>query len=208
MDDRNKNHWYDGLFYDKIIAPNQDKAFDIIKSIIENNTTVLDAGCGTGRLVFQLSDKCKQVIGIDLSRRNIKLAKELLTKDHSSNIFFHHTDVQSYLAADRIHFDYSIVSYVIHEIDEDRREKFLKALAGSSERIIIADYLFPRPKCFTSFLNEAIEFAAGSGHYKNFKSFIAGAGILGLAERTDLLVEREIKNSPMANHIVILKNKC
>jgi len=24
--DENKNHWYDGLFYDKFIAPNQDKA--------------------------------------------------------------------------------------------------------------------------------------------------------------------------------------
>lgn len=30
----NKNHWYDGLFYDKFIAPNQDKSYRIIKKII------------------------------------------------------------------------------------------------------------------------------------------------------------------------------
>ena len=50
----NKNHWYDGLFYDKIIAPNQDRAFQIVKSLINKNSSVLDVGCGTGRLAFQL----------------------------------------------------------------------------------------------------------------------------------------------------------
>ncbi len=206
MNNENKNHWYDGLFYDKLIAPNQDEAFNVIRSLIENNSKVLDAGCGTGRLVFQLSDKCEEIVGIDLSKRNIKLAKKLLSRRNSHKIYFHHADVQSYLTANKTHFDYSIVSYVIHEVNENLRVKFLKTLAESSDRIIIVDYLFPQPKSFTSILNEAVEFVAGKDHYKNFKSYLEEEGILGLANKAGLKVESEIKNSPLTSHIVVLKN--
>ncbi|MBK7710882.1 MAG: hypothetical protein IPJ37_07995 [Bacteroidales bacterium] len=51
----NKNHWYDGWFYDKIIAPNQDKLFGQIKNIIEQGSDIIDVGCGTGRPEFSLA---------------------------------------------------------------------------------------------------------------------------------------------------------
>jgi len=68
----NKNHWYDGWFYDKFIAPHQDILFGQIKNLIEPGSTVIDIGCGTGRLAFAISDKSKSVLGIDLSERNIE----------------------------------------------------------------------------------------------------------------------------------------
>lgn len=49
-----KYHWYDGLFYDKLIAPNQDKMIGKIKKLIEQDSEILDAGCVTGRLEFIL----------------------------------------------------------------------------------------------------------------------------------------------------------
>lgn len=53
----NKNHWYDGLFYDKLIAPNQDRLFIQIKNLIEPGSKVIDVGCGTGsfHLLFQIN---------------------------------------------------------------------------------------------------------------------------------------------------------
>ena len=48
--EENKNHWYDGIFYEKFIAPNQDKLFAQIKNIIEPDSKVIDVGCGTGNL--------------------------------------------------------------------------------------------------------------------------------------------------------------
>ena len=48
-----KKHWYDGWFYDKLIAPNQDTMFAIISSLIVDNSSVVDIGCGTGRLVLR-----------------------------------------------------------------------------------------------------------------------------------------------------------
>ncbi len=200
----NKNHWYDGLFYDKIIAPNQDRAFHIIKSFIKENSSILDVGCGTGRLAFQLEDKCEKIDGIDLSKRNIDLANKNLTKNPSPKIFFYHADVQNFFQTKINIYDYSVISYVIHEIDENKRENILKLLSEKSRQVIIVDYLYPRPKCFWSALNEAVEFAAGRDHYKNFRSFMANNGIIGLVKKTRLKIVKEIKNNPLTTHIVIL----
>ncbi len=199
----NKNHWYDGLFYDKFIAPNQDHAFRIVKSLIKENSSVLDAGCGTGRLAFQLEDKCSNITGIDLSQRNIDLANKNLSKNSSQKIIFHHTNVKDFLRDSEKHFDYSVVSYVIHEVNENKRENFLRLLAEKSGKVIIVDYLYPRPQSFWSIINEAVEFAAGPDHYRNFKSYIAGKGITGLAERSGLNIFKEIKNVPSTTHVVV-----
>jgi ubiquinone/menaquinone biosynthesis C-methylase UbiE len=61
---KNKNHWYDGWFYDKLIAPNQDQLFGQIKNLVDSDSIIIDVGCGTGRLAFGLADKCKSVLGI------------------------------------------------------------------------------------------------------------------------------------------------
>ncbi len=200
----NKNHWYDGSFYDKIIAPNQDTSFQNVKSIINENSSVLDVGCGTGRLSFQLKDKIKIIDGIDLSKRNIDLANKNLAKRPSPKLIFHHSDVQLFLNQKKETYDYSVISFVIHEVQENKREDILKLLAEHSKEVIIIDYLYPRPKSFWSILNEAVEFAAGRDHYKNFKSYISNKGIMGLVEKTGLRIIKEIKNNPLTTHIVVL----
>lgn len=45
----NKEHWYDGWFYDRWIAPNQDSFFAYINTLLPPDSTVIDLGCGTGR---------------------------------------------------------------------------------------------------------------------------------------------------------------
>lgn len=204
MSIQNKDHWYDGLFYDKIIAPNQDKAYRIVKSLITESCTLLDVGCGTGRLAFQLGSKFSNYDGIDLSKRNIESAIKNLSKNPSERISFHHADAKTFLQSQNKQYDFAVISYVIHEVDEDKRENILLALSESVNKIIVVDYLYPRPNNFWSILNVAVEFAAGSEHYRNFKSYLAGKGISGLAERTGLKIVKEIKNKPLTTHIVVL----
>ena len=78
--DLNRDHWYNGWFYDKFIAPNQDRMFREIKKSIEPNSTVIDVGCGTGRFSLFVADKVSKVAGVDLSKKNINKAKEKLLK--------------------------------------------------------------------------------------------------------------------------------
>lgn len=202
---QNKDHWYDGLFYDIIIAPSQDKSFRLVKNIIEENSSVVDIGCGTGRLEFQLADKCKKVDGVDLSKRNIDLAKRKLNKTDLSNVSFFHYDVNKYFEEENRNYDYAVISYMIHEVDERLRIDILEKIAAHVDKIIIVDYLVPRPKSFWSYLNEAVEFLAGKDHYNNFKNYVENNGIKGLVEKSGLRIVKEIKNTPETSHIAILQ---
>lgn len=202
----NKNHWYDGWFYDKVIAPNQDKLFSEIKKIIEPNSSVIDVGCGTGRFSFSVVDKVAKVVGIDLSKKNIDKANQTLTKNTNSKITFYHTNISD-LISKNLHFDYAVMTYVIHEVNPEDRITLLKEMAQIADKIIIGDYLVPANKRFWSTLNEVVEFLAGKEHYCNFKNFVADNGLYRLIDKTELKVIREIKNKPATSHLVVLTDK-
>ncbi len=207
MNVKNKNHWYDGYFYDLLIAPNQDSAFAHVRNLIAPGSTLLDVGCGTGRLALQLIDKCSRIEGIDPSVRNINIAQRKLAEKPTDKIRFHHVDALEFLTKKNVCLDYATISYVIHEIEEQERNQLLQKLALVARTIIIVDYLVPQPRNYWRILNEAVEFAAGSSHYRNFKSFVAGNGLAGLLERTGLMVLSELKNDPPSSHIVLTTRK-
>ena len=200
----NKNHWYDGWFYDRFIAPNQDKLFWQIKNLIQPNSGIIDIGCGTGRLEFTLADKCKSVLGIDLSKKNIDRANLKLLDHPNDKISFKHNNLSEIIKEGQTHFDYAVMTYVIHEVNEEERINLLTGISKVADKIIIGDYLVPRPKGFGSFLSEVIEFIAGTEHYRNFKSYVAKGGIHYLADKAGLKVVEEITNHPASNHLVVL----
>jgi SAM-dependent methyltransferase len=189
---QNKNHWYDGWFYDRIIAPNQDPLFREVKNLIEPHSKVLDVGCGTGRL------------GIDLSKRNIDRARLTLFKQPTDNISFQHWQLSETIKKGQAHFDYAILTFVIHEVNEDERIKLLNEITLVADQIIIGDYQTPRPDGFSGFFSESIEFIAGREHYRNYKSYMANGGLYYLANKAGLRIIREIRNRPSTNHLVVL----
>lgn len=201
---QNKNHWYDGLFYDKLIAPNQDKLFEQIKNFIKPDSKIIDVGCGTGRFSFTISDKCNSVLGIDLSKRNINRADSLLLKNPRANLSFRHTSVNKLISNGKQHFDYAVFTYVIHEVNADERIPLLKEISKIASKIIIGDYLVPSENRFWNMFNEIVEFAAGREHYRNYKNFVSDGGIVGIAEMAGLKIVKEIKNQPQTSHLVIL----
>ncbi|NWF90846.1 MAG: class I SAM-dependent methyltransferase [Ignavibacteriaceae bacterium] len=202
----NKNHWYDGWFYDTFIAPNQDRLFSEIKNLIKPNSRILDVGCGTGRFSFFIADKCSSVVGIDLSQRNIEKAKKNLQKEINSKISFKHTDI-SELVKQENHYDYAVLTYVIHEVNEDERVPLLSQISQIADKILIGDYLVPRNKRFWNLLNELVEFAAGTEHYKNYKNYCHIGGIQDLARQANLKIISEIRNRPLTSHLVVLAKR-
>lgn len=199
----NKHHWYDGKFYDKFIAPNQDRIYSVIKRHIENGSSILDVGCGTGRLASALAGHYSKYTGVDPSIKNIGLAEHLFRG--ATNIEFIHSDIQTYSLYSAKKFDYAVITYVIHEVARESRIEILKSMSQLAKTIIIGEYLIPRPNGFWAYLNEAVEFAAGREHYKNFKDFEKGNGIHGLIENSNLNVIKEIKNIPKTAHVAVLK---
>ena len=201
---KNKDHWYDGVFYDKVIAPNQDKLFRQVKDLIKPGSKVIDVGCGTGRFSFFAADICHSVAGIDLSRRNIERAQLNHSKEPFSNISFQRKDVASILLEGKDHFDYAVMTYVLHEVDAGERIQLIKDLARIADTIIVGDYLVPRKSGFWDFLNELVEFGAGSEHYRNFKSYVTNGGISVLANRAGCTIMSELTDEPSTSHIAVM----
>ncbi|MDD3322457.1 MAG: class I SAM-dependent methyltransferase [Paludibacter sp.] len=196
----NKFHWYDGIFYDKIIAPNQKNLFNQIKEIIPTGSTIIDIGCGTGYLEFLLSDKCKYALGIDLSKRNIEKANKNLSKNTFTGIEFKHTSLAKLNTEITDKSDYAITTYVIHEINENERLSLMLDMAQVAKRIIIGDYLTPQPNNLAGIFSKIIEFVAGREHYRNFKNFQKNGGIHSLIKQGNFRVISEIVNE--TNHII------
>lgn len=198
-----KNHWYDGWFYDKMIAPNQDRIFREIKKVIKPNSTIIDVGCGTGRFSFSIADKAKSVIGIDLSSKNIASANQTLKKNPNSKISFLHTNLVNLISQNH-HFDYAVMTYVIHEVNPEERIALLKEMTQIADKIIIGDYLVPANKGFWNALNVIVEYLAGKEHYTNFKDFVANSGLMGLVVNSGLKIISEIKDKPVTSQLLVL----
>lgn len=73
----NKNHWYDGKFYDKLIAPNPALTFVQMMRMIEPESKVIDIGCGTGRFVFKIADRAKKNCGCRSFHTEYKFSKSI-----------------------------------------------------------------------------------------------------------------------------------
>ena len=199
---KSKFHWYDGNFYEKFIAPNQKALFSQILKLIEPNSSIIDIGCGTGFFSFSAVEKAKMILGIDLSKRNIDTAVRKLQNQPSEKLRFLHARIEEIVSAGK-HFDYAIMTYVIHEVNEYERVELLQNISKVADKIIIGDYLIPQPTNFSGKLTQIVEFIAGKEHYQNFKNYEANGGIPFLAHYAKLKIITDIKNA--TNQIVILE---
>jgi len=198
----NKYHWYDGGFYDRFIAPNQRELFKQIIELIEPQANIIDVGCGTGFFSFTVADKCKTVLGIDLSARNIDKANQNLEKHSNAKLSFKNAYLKDIVSQEKKHFDYAVMTYVIHEVNEEERIPLLKEIAEVADKIIIGDYLIPCPNDIAGKIVKTVEFIAGTEHYRNFRTYEANGGIQYLADKAGLSILKEIKNH--TNHIAVL----
>lgn len=200
---KDKKHWYDGVIYDKFIAPNQDRLFKRIKNIVKPDSSVLDFGCGTGRLSFQLADKCRKVVGLDLSITNISVAEVNLKMNPANNVSFIHGDINKIVDISAEKFDYAVLTYVIHEVPEKERIKILNGLRSVAGKIIIGDYLVPAPKGLMNQFNYLVEFFAGNDHFTNYKNYVKNGGIKFLIEESTLNKFETISEIPKTAELVV-----
>ena len=128
----------------------------------------------------------------------------LLLKKPKANFSFKHTSVNRLNSNGEYHFDYAVLTYVIHEVNADERIPLLKEISEIADKIIIGDYLVPSEDRFRNLFNEIVEFGAGKEHYRNYKNFVSNGGIKGIADTTGLKIVDEIKNQPKTSHLVIL----
>jgi len=64
------------------------KTVEKIKKYLNSSDTVLDFGCATGTIVNEIADNVKEVHGIDISSKMIKIAKRKASESKNENAYF------------------------------------------------------------------------------------------------------------------------
>jgi SAM-dependent methyltransferase len=104
-----------------------DKYFDIVTpEMLNDKSTVIDIGCGSGRFIKYLNGRYKKIVGLDPSSA-IFAADELLGKDDNIELVQASTDNIPYPDG---HFDFGYSLGVLHHIPDTQ-----KALNDSVKKI-------------------------------------------------------------------------
>jgi 2-polyprenyl-3-methyl-5-hydroxy-6-metoxy-1,4-benzoquinol methylase len=106
-----------GVEDEEIFDSRGKECVDELRKFIEPNFVVLDIGCGIGRLEKFLAQYCKEVHGIDVSGRMVKLAKQRL-KD-INNLFFHKTNGRDLSIFPDNKFDFVFSILVLQHIEKE-----------------------------------------------------------------------------------------
>jgi ubiquinone/menaquinone biosynthesis C-methylase UbiE len=111
----------------------------LIKEVkIKNNSTILDAGCGTGSLLKILSkNKTLKLYGIDVSRKMLEIAKKKL-KDRAKLSL---TPVEKIRYRNKFDYVFSIIA-MHHYYDQEKAIKNFHQSLKSKGKVVILDVDF------------------------------------------------------------------
>ncbi len=182
--------WYDGWIFMKLFDP-INRFFKPVSGLMEEGSSAIDIGCGTGSLALKLSKVCSHVTGIDISSRMISTAIKRKEKTGSNNVDFIHLNAAKLSDEIKRKYDYAIFSFVLHEMPEYIRNDIIEEAKKIAAEIIINDFVSPMPDNIYRKVMQFVEFTAGVNHYRNFKSWIKLGGIDGFAGINNLKTENE-----------------
>lgn len=116
----------------------------VVSEIIENGNSVLDlcTGTATNALKIAKANPLSKVIGIDVSKDMLKIAREKAQKENILNIKLYRMDATKLKFKDKC-FDKILLSLVLHEIEDDLADSMLreaKRVLKDEGEIIITEW--------------------------------------------------------------------
>lgn len=179
-----KSLFYYGPIYHRLFDPALAEARQVVVDLVPEGSSVLDLGCGTGQLCFDLrAAKNCRVVGVDLSLRMLQFAENA---SRHPDIAFLHKDATELTGIDDRQFDYATVLCLVHELPRDTRLRLLVEALRVAEHILIVDSRAPLPLNLNGLSIRLVEATFGREHYRYFKDFLAGRGIMGFLEASRL----------------------
>ena len=142
---------------------------------ISTNDFVLDIGCGNGAVAYDLAQKAKKITAIDISEKNILIAKQKFNRENLEYII---GDATTFDFKNK--FDIIVLSNVLEHIEN--RIEFLKKIKTLSPKILIRVPLLTRDWLSVYKKENGLEYRLDSTHFieyteENFQEEIQKAGL-------------------------------
>ncbi|MFW6149582.1 MAG: class I SAM-dependent methyltransferase [Atribacterota bacterium] len=158
-------------FYRFMIDPLLTGVRKTIKDLVDPNSTIIDIGCGTGELVFYLSPQAKKVVGLDMNEEVLKYSRMKKRRLQISNVEFVSKDVNDSDFLSEAHFDYAVLSMVLHQFSLAEANQVLNSARRVAKYIVMIDFTCPLPENAIGWGAKLIERIAGGQHYMHFKEY-------------------------------------
>ena len=177
-------------------AKNSQNQFQWAKELIpklrlKGNESLLDIGCGDGKITAELS-KCLpngKAIGIDSSSQMIKLAKNTFQKEQYPNLTFHLMDARSLSFEEE--FDLAFSNAVLHWIiDQKAVLQSVQSSLKSHGRILFQMAGKGNAQAVLKIFDELLVLPQWQRYFDGFTFPYA---FLGLQEYRQLLVDADLK---------------
>jgi len=192
--------WFKHKFSDRVLASVREQ----IIQIFDENSTVLDMGCGTGDLLIRAAPKIKSGLGIDLNKSLVNFANQTKEKKKISNINFLHQDIHQ--ANDIFaHFNNLTCTLFLHSLPFEEGIYFLSTVAQSGIRLIVCDY--ERPNRLVGKLSVELDELI-SGHYKHFYIYRNKGGLKSMAKAANIKIIHKEKTSIDGLYLTVLEGIC
>lgn len=130
--------------YDFTVRPIRKVRRQVVKlSRAGSDAAVLDVATGTGEQARAFAEKCREVVGIDLSEAMLDVAR---AKSPRANLTYVQADA-THLPFGDARFDVASISFALHEMPASIREAVLSEMVRVTKprgTIVIVDYGLPR----------------------------------------------------------------
>ena len=205
---RSSNEYIRAVLYEVIFDRFLQGTRESIRSFIGQNSKVLDMGCGTGALAFDLArHKNCTVHGIDLASGRIARAQQRRDATGFAKATFATADATRLVGISDKEFDFTTMSLFLHALPQDIQYKVLQEAVRVSKRLLIADFVTKTPFNISGLAIRGAELAAGKDHFQHFISFKAAGGIDGLLRQAGLTIAQEQINRSQTIRTVLVEDR-
>ena len=174
--------WIKNKVADRILSPLRME----LTELIDDQSSLLEVGCGTGDLLFKLAHKISFGYGVDLCQGMIDFAESKRKNKNLTHLSFECVDA---LKMNPRRLDVSSSTLCLHELTRKDACDLLKMMVNNSKTVLIADYTEAK----STLGKMSIEFdELISGHYLNYKAYRKCGEIPAYAEEIGAVVEQEI----------------
>jgi ubiquinone/menaquinone biosynthesis C-methylase UbiE len=200
-----RSKFYDGATYGRLVEPLLDGVHGFVAERLPPGRRVLEACCGTGALARRLAKSGRQVVGVDLSPRNIEYARNKSDGFEPEQLRFEVADVSQLQPPADGRYDVATIVLAVHEMPSAARQSVLEALLRVAVRVMVVDFSAPMPWNLAGVRNRAMELLAGLEHFSAFRDFYRHGGLPPLLERMGAEVESQRRIDAGTLHVAVLR---
>jgi SAM-dependent methyltransferase len=172
-----RSRFYDGVLYGTLLDPLLAGLHERLAAEIPDGARVIDAGCGTGDLLFRLAPRIREGLGVELSPAHVRYAEKREQRERTGKLTFRVADASRLEDLPDHAFDLATIALAVHEMPTEARAAVLKELGRVAKEVLVLDWATPMPWNAAGLRNRALEMGAGPEHFRSYLDFQRRGGL-------------------------------